>query len=116
MRIQHLFNGYLRFVPWYLNPLKILGTARDARSVASGGGPKSVRLTRVGNPRGLIIPRVPIALEVVGKDGSQTGFELELPVGLVAGYGYRVARLLGLPLIRDLKPEKLRAEVRIPGR
>ena len=43
-------------------------------------------------------------------------FEPELPVGLMAGYGFRIARLLHLPLIRDLDPQSTHAEVRIPGR
>jgi len=103
-------------MPWYLNPLTIVGAARDARSVLAGGGPKSVRLTGIGNPRGVIVPRVPVSLEVVGRDGSRTTFEPEIPVGLPLGYGYRLARWLHLPLISDLDPQAMRTEIRIPGR
>ena len=101
---------------WYLNPMNLVRAAEDAKSVASGGGPKSVRLTGIGNPRGVILPRVPISLEVVGRNGSKTNFTPELPIGLVAGYGYRVARLFHVPIIRDLDLEALHAEVRVPGR
>jgi len=57
-----------------------------------------------------------VSLEIVGRDGSRTAFEPELPVGLLAGYGFRIARWLHLPLIRDLDPQSTHVEVRIPGR
>ena len=101
---------------WYLNPMTLARAAGDVRSVASGGGPRSVRLVGIGNPRGVILPRVPVSLEVVGRNGSKTSFTPELPIGLVAGYGYRIARLLHVPIIRDLDPESMHAEVRVPGR
>ena len=101
---------------WYLNPMNLARAAGDIKSVASGGGPKSVRLTGIGNPRGVILPRVPVSLEVVGRNGSKTSFTPELPIGLVAGYGYRIARLLHVPIIRDLDPGSMHAEVRVPGR
>ena len=101
---------------WYLNPMNIARTARDIKSVASGGGPKSVRLNGIGSPRGVILPRVPISLEIVGRDGSRTSFEPELPIGLPLGYGYRLARSLHVPIISDIDPESMRAEVRVPGR
>lgn len=103
-------------VRWYLNPVKLTRAVGEVKNVASGGGPKSIRLAAIGNPRGTIFPRVPINLEVVGRDGSITSFTPELPVGLLAGYGYRIARLLRVPIIRDLDPEAMRGEVRIPGR
>jgi hypothetical protein len=55
-------------------------------------------------------------MEVVGRDGSRTSFEPELPVGLPFGYGFRIARWLDLPLICDLDLQAMQAEVRIPGR
>jgi hypothetical protein len=101
---------------WYLNPVNLVHTASDIKRVVSGGGPRSIRLTGVANPRGIFLPRVPVSLEVVGRDGSRTTFEPELPVGLPFGYGFRIARWLHLPLIRDLDPQAMQAEVRIPGR
>lgn len=101
---------------WYLNPVSLARTAGDVKSVVSGGGPRSVRLTGIGDPRGIFLPRVPVSLVVMGRDGSRTPFEPELPVGLPLGYGYRIARWLHLPLIRDLDPQSMHAEVRIPGR
>ena len=101
---------------WYLNPLNLARRAGDVKRVVSGGGPTSLRLTGIGYPRGIFLPRVPVSLEIVSRDGSRTAFEPELPVGLLAGYGFRVARLLHLPLIRDLDPQSTHAEVRIPGR
>lgn len=96
--------------------MSLARAAGDVKKVVSGGGPKSVRLTEIGDPRGVALPRVPVSLEVVGRDGSRTSFTPELPVGLVAGYGYRIARLLRVPIIRDLDPAAMHAEVRIPGR
>ena len=101
---------------WYLNPFALARAAGDVKSVASGGGPKSVRLTGIGNPRGVILPRVPVSLEVVGSDGSKTSFTPELPIGLVAGYGYRIARLLPVPVLKDADPGSIQGEFRIPGR
>ena len=101
---------------WYLNPVKLARTAGDVKQVVSGGGPRSLRLIGIGYPRGIILPRVPVSLEIVGRDGSRTAFEPELPVGLLAGYGFRIARWLHLPLIRDLDPQSTHVEVRIPGR
>ena len=101
---------------WYLNPIKLAGAAGKLKSSVAGGGPTSVRITGVGQPRGVILPRVPISLEIVGRDGHRTAFEPELPVGLYLGYGYRLARWLHLPLISDIDPKTVSGEFRIPGR
>jgi hypothetical protein len=100
---------------WYLNPVNLARTGGNIKRILSGGGPRSVRLTGIGDPRGIILPRVPISLEIVGRDGSRTAFEPELPVGLPAGYGFRIARWLQLPVIRDFDFRSARAEFRIPG-
>ena len=101
---------------WYLNPMNLARAAGDVRQIISGGGPRSVRLTGIGNPRGIILPRIPFSLEIVGRDGSRTTLVPELPVGLPLGYGYRVARWLHVPLISDLDPQAIHAEFRVPGR
>ena len=103
-------------VRWYLNPLSIRRGFRDVRRIASGGGPRSVRLDGIGDPRGVIIPRVPIRLEVIARDGSIARLEPEVPIGLLAGYTYRVGSWLDLPIIGSLDPARLKTEVRIPGR
>ena len=101
---------------WYRNPLDVVHGIRDARRVLRGGGPTRVKLDGIGDPRGLIIPRVPIRLEVIAKNGTKTTFEPELPIGLLAGYTYRLAGWLHLPVIGSLDPSRLKTELRIPGR
>lgn len=101
---------------WWLNPFALHRVARDVKSAASGGGPVALRLCKVDEPEGWIFPSAAIALEVVGKDGRITPVEAPLPVPFAFAWGYRLARALGVPLIRDLKPEHLSAKVKIPGR
>ena len=101
---------------WYLNPITLAQGAGKLKSAATGGGPKSVRLKGVGQPHGIFLPRVPVRLEVVGRNGHKTAFEPELPIGLYLGLGYRLGRLLHLPLIKDADPGAISGEFRIPGR
>ena len=99
-----------------LNPFRIRDAARRVRSVASGGGPKAIRLVGVGQPEGLIVPTARVTVEVVGRDGKVTTFEPDVPVPFPYAWGYRIARQLGVPLISSLDPRKLQGELKIPGR
>ena len=98
-----------------LAPFKILGGLRDLHSVAQGGGPKLVRLVSVGEPEGLIIPSSEVVLEVEAKDGRTVRMAPELPMPFLWGWGIRIARKLGVPLVSDLKPEHFSFEVGVPG-
>ena len=98
-----------------LNPWRLLANVRKARSVLDGGGPKLVRLVRVGEPRGLILPSSEIILEVEARDGTKVTLQPELPIPFVWGWAIRIARRLGVPLISDVKPESFRFQVPVPG-
>src|SRR5689334_16404192 len=101
---------------WYLNPMKLAQGAGKLKSLSSGGGPKSIRLKGIGQPHGVFLPRVPVSLEIVGRNGAITAFEPELPIGLYLGFGYRLGRLFRLPVIKDADPGVISGEFRIPGR
>ena len=102
---------------WYLNPMKLAQGAGKLKSLSSGGGPKSIRLKGIGQPHGIFLPRVPVSLEIVGRNGHATTFEPELPIGLYLGYGYRLGRLLP-PAGHQATSTRARSrgEFRIPGR
>ena len=99
-----------------LNPLRIRNVVRRAREASGGGGPKAVRLAGVSHPKGWLIPRSRVRLEVVARDGGVTRFEPALPIPFPYAWAYRIARRLGVPLISDRDPERLNLEVPIPGR
>ena len=101
-------------MPWYLNPIKLAHAARDARSALSGGGPKAVRVTGVGRPEGLILPSATVSLEVVRRDGTVARFAPEIPVPWPYAWTYRLARLLGVPVVSDLDPERVRFGFGLP--
>ncbi|MFN8112811.1 MAG: hypothetical protein U0R51_06385 [Solirubrobacterales bacterium] len=101
---------------WYLNPVRLAHGAGKLKSLATGGGPKSVRVKGIGHPHGIFVPRVRVSLEVVGSNGGTTAFEPEFPIGLYLGFGYRLGRLFHLPLIKDADPGAISGEFRIPGR
>jgi hypothetical protein len=103
-------------MPWYLNPLTFTHVARDARRILSGGGPKIMRLTGVGRPKGLIVPTSAVCLEVEARDGTVTGFVPEIPVPWLYVWGYRLARRLELPLVSAFDPERVSLDVALPPR
>ena len=109
-------RGYKRDMRWWLNPFAIGRVARDIKSAASGGGPAALRLVRVDHPKGWILPAAAVSLEVVGKDGHVTPIETALPIPFAFAWAYRLARRLGVPLIKDLEPEHLSGQVKVPGR
>ena len=99
-----------------LNPFRIRDAARKIRETAGGGGPKAIRLAGVSHPEGWIIPIARITIEVIAKNGTVTRFEPGLPVPFPYAWTYRLARLLRVPLISRVNPERIRAEFPIPGR
>lgn len=99
-----------------LNPFRIRAAVRAVRESTGGGGPVAIRVTGVERPRGWLIPASRVTLEVKARDGSVTRFQPELPIPFPYAWAYRITRLLGVPLVRSLDPERIRFEVPIPGR
>jgi hypothetical protein len=98
-----------------VNPWRLRSNLLKLRSILGGGGPKLVRLVKVGEPRGLIVASSEIVLEVEARDGTKVTLEPELPMPFVWGWAIRVARRLGVPLISDIQPESFRFQVPVPG-
>jgi len=97
----------------YLNPFKIRSAVRDIRRASSGGGPKVLRLTHVGEPRG-IFPVAEVEFEVEAMDGSVNSFATGVPVPWPVGWAYRIARKLGIPVISDIDHDEITARVPVP--
>jgi hypothetical protein len=100
----------------YLNPFFIRDAVRDIRRVFGTGGPKLVRVVGVGEPEGWFVPTATIEIEVEGRNGRKERFCPVVPVPWPYAWAWRIARRLGVPLVRDVKPEKLRFQLPVPGR
>ena len=98
-----------------LNPFRIRDAVRGIRE-ASGGGPKAIRLAGISYPEGWIVPTARVCLEVVGRDGSLTRFEPNVPIPFPHAWAYRIAHRLRVPLVSSIQPEGFEVEVPIPGR
>jgi hypothetical protein len=90
-------------------------TARAIGKINDGGGPRRLRLVRVGHPRGLFLPSAEATVEVETVSGKVVRLTPELPVPFFYAWTYRLARRLGLPLASTLDPEDLSVEVAVPG-
>ena len=99
-----------------LNPFRIRKVVRQIREASGGGGPKSVRLVEISHPEGWILPTARVSLDVVARDGTVTRFEPNFPIPFPYAWAYRIARRLHVPIVSEVNPERLRAEVPIPGR
>jgi hypothetical protein len=100
----------------YLNPFLIGRAVGQIRRVMGGGGPKLVRLVGIGQPQGLFIPTATVIIEVETKTGRKERFQPLIPVPWPYAWSYRIARKLGVPLIRDVDPEKVSFELPVPRR
>jgi hypothetical protein len=100
---------------WYLNPLTLFKGGRGLNQLRAGGGPASVRLRGIGRPAGWIVPAMPVALEIVTRDGTVIALDPEIPLPFGLGWGYRIATKLGVPFISDLDPSRIKTEVKVPG-
>jgi len=100
----------------YLNPFRIRDAARRVRELSGGGGPKRLRLVSIGHPEGLVIPTARIELEVESKNGTKTRFSPEVPVPWPYAWSWRLARRLGVPLVRSVEPEQFGFSVPVPRR
>jgi hypothetical protein len=93
------------------SPLKLVRTVANLSAVATGGGPKSVELVRVGEPEGWILPSSELVVDVEARNGTRVRIEPELPMPFAVGWGIRLARRLGVPVISTLEPENLNFRV-----
>jgi len=89
----------------FFNPFVIRRYFADLNSIRAGGGPTSVHVVRVGEPAGLIVPSSEVIVEVTAKDGTKVCLDPEIPMPFLLGWGIRLARRLGVPVISDLEPE-----------
>ena len=100
----------------YLNPFWIRAAVCEIRRVFADGRPRLVRIVGVDHPRGWILPSSTVTIEVEGANGRKERFCPELPVPFPYAWAWRIARRLGVPLVRSVEPETLGFEVPVPGR
>ena len=94
-----------------LNPFKLARNIANLHAVATGGGPKAVHLVSVGEPEGLIVPSSQVVVDVETRDGTKVRIEPEVPMPFLVGWGIRLARKLGVPVISGLEPESFAVSV-----
>jgi hypothetical protein len=100
---------------WYPSLSQLRDTARAIGKINDGGGPRRLRLVRVGHPQGLFLPSTEATVEVETVSGKVVRLRPQLPVPFLYAWTYRLARRLGLPLASTLDPEDLSVEVPVPG-
>jgi hypothetical protein len=100
----------------YLNPFKIRDAVREIRRVVGGGGPTLVRLVGIDRPAGWFLPTATVTIEVEGRDGRRERFCPEFPVPFPYAWAWRIARRLGVPLVREKDARRLSFELPVPGR
>jgi hypothetical protein len=99
---------------WRPRLSQLRDTARAIGSINEAGGPRRLRLVRVGRPQGLFLPSSEATLEVETVSGKIVRLRPQLPVPFVYAWVYRLARRLGLPPASTLDPEDLSVEVPLP--
>jgi hypothetical protein len=99
----------------YLNPIRLARAVCDVRRTTAGGGPRFVRLLGLSEPRGILIPAARATIEVEARDGRTERFRPIIPVPFPYAWAYRVAKALGVPVVRSLDPDRIRFEVPVPG-
>jgi len=100
---------------WWLNPLHLRDGIRGIRRIVRGGGPRLVRLAGIGDPEGLFLQAVPFLLEIEARDGTKVELDPRLPLPFVAGWAYRLAHRLQVPLVRDVGGVNFEAKVPFAG-
>jgi hypothetical protein len=98
---------------WLPRPSQLHDTVGAIRKINEGGGPRRLRLVRVGRPKGLL-PSSETTVEVKTASGKVVRFSPEFPVPFFYAWGYRLARRLALPLASTLDPEDLSFELPVP--
>jgi hypothetical protein len=99
---------------WLPRPSQLHDTAAAIRKINDGGGPRRLRLVRVGRPKGRLLPSSETTVEVKTASGKVVRFTPEFPVPFFYAWGYRLARQLGLPLASTIDPEDLSFEASVP--
>src|SRR5215204_6168631 len=99
---------------WLPRPSWLRDAARAIRKFDDGGGPRRLRLVRVGRPEGWFLPSSKTTVEVETASGEVLRFSPEFPIPFFYTWGYRVAHHLGLPLASTIDPEDLSFEVSVP--
>ena len=99
---------------WLPTLSQLQDTAGAIRKINDGGGPRRLRLVRVGRPDGWFLPSSETTVEVKTASGKVVRFSPEFPVPFFYAWGYRLARRLGLPLASTIDPEDLSFEVPVP--
>jgi hypothetical protein len=99
---------------WLPKPSQLHATAEVIRKINDGGGPRCLRLVRVGRPKGPLLPSSETTVEVKTASGKVVRLSPEFPVPFFYAWGYRLARQLGLPLASTIDPEDLSFEVSVP--
>ncbi len=99
---------------WLTQLAHLPGAAAKARRLASGGGPRRVRVLGLGQPTGLIVPSSTLRLEVRAASGAKTRWEPEIPIPFPYALAYRLSRKLGVPLISSRDPENLTFSITLP--
>jgi hypothetical protein len=99
---------------WVPKPSQLHDTARVIRKINDAGGPRRLRLVRVGRPNGRLLPSSETTVEVKTASGKVVRLSPEFPVPFFYAWGYRLARQLGLPLASTIDPEDLSFEVSVP--
>ena len=99
-----------------LRPKYIREAVRQLTIVRKHGGPKRFHIVHVGRPHGLILNVSELELEVEAKDGTRHKIETAVPLPFFYAWAYKLARLLHVPLVSSLDPERLRFSVPVPGR
>jgi len=100
---------------WRPSLSQLRDTAGALRRINDAGGPRRLRLVRVGRPEGHFLPSSEATVEVETVSGEVVRLRPELPVPFFYAWAYRLARRLGLPLASTLDPEDLSVEVPVPG-
>src|SRR5215207_5051253 len=101
---------------WVPSPSHLRDTARAIGKINDGGGPRRLRLVRVGRPDGWFLPSSETTVEVETASGKVVRLSPEFPVPFFYAWAYRLARRLALPLASTLDPEDLSFEARRPRR
>jgi len=99
---------------WRPRPSQLRETARAIGRINRGGGPRRLRLVRVGRPEGLFLPSSEATVEVETVSGEVVRLTPQLPVPFLYAWAYRLARRLGLPVASTLDPEDLGVELPVP--
>jgi hypothetical protein len=99
-----------------LRPKYIREAVRQIQIVRKHGGPRRIHVLHVGRPQGLIVNASDLLLEVEAKDGTRHKIETAVPLPFFYAWAYRLSRLLHVPLISKLDPERVRFSVPVPSR